>query len=68
MDSPIVIHGGAFTSERLKEFMAEVRAMDAESKVSPHERFMDRAKTAGFSDSQAEFLWQLHIMPPPRLF
>ena len=67
LDSP-VIHGDPFTPERLAEFMEQVRnAHFAETKITPHTRFMDHAKVAGFSDTQAEFLWQLHLMPPPRL-
>lgn len=64
-----VIHGDLFTPERLEEFMTQIReAHFIETKITPHTRFMDHAKAAGFSDSQSEFLWKLHLMPAPRLF
>jgi hypothetical protein len=63
------IHGDPFTMEGLEEFMAQVRdAHFAETRITPHTRFMDHARSAGFNDSQCEFLWQLRLMPPPRLF
>ena len=48
--------------------MAQVRDFGKESNITPHARFIDHAKESGFSDSQAEFLWGLHLMPPIRLF
>ncbi len=62
MDEP-VIHGDPMTPERLKEFMAQIRTVQD---VTPFMRFMERAKVAGFSEPQAQFLWDLHLMPTPR--
>ena len=50
----------------LQDIVRDMRAAEESEKRAPYERFIDGAQRAGFTDSQAEFLWSIRHRPEPR--